>query len=119
MKSALAILALFFLAFPVAADDASIEAVKVRSDGATWTFSVTLKHGDIGWYDYADGWRVVAEDGTELGLRTLLHPHVNEQPFTRSLPGIAIPDGVAQVFVEARTSVDGWGAARFPVDLPN
>ena len=119
MKPALAVLALFHGAASASADDATIEAVKVRNDGSTWTFSVTLKHGDIGWDDYADGWRVVAEDGTELGLRTLLHPHVNEQPFTRSRPGIAIPAGVAQVFVEASTSVDGWGAARFPVDLPN
>ncbi len=102
---------------PATADEATIEAVEARRDGATWTFSVTLRHGDIGWYDYADGWRVVAEDGTEFGVRTLLHPHVNEQPFTRSLSDVAIPDATSQVFVEARTFVEGWGAARFPVDL--
>ena len=119
MKPALAILALFFLAFPVAADDASIEAVKVRNDGATWTFSVTLRHDDTGWDDHADGWRVVGADGTELGLRILVHPHVNEQPFTRSQTGITIPEGVTQVFVEARTNTEGWGAVRFPVDLLN
>ena len=79
--------------------------------------SVTLRHGDTGWDDYADGWRVVAEDGTELGMRVLYHPHVEEQPFTRSLSGIAIPQDATRVFVEARTNADGWGAARFPVDL--
>ena len=99
------------------ADDAVIEAAEARQSGDTWTFSVTLSHGDTGWDDYADGWRVVTEDGTELGYRELLHPHVNEQPFTRSLSGVAIPDGVTEVFIEARTNTDGWGQARFPVAL--
>ena len=99
------------------ADDAVIEAVDARASGNTWNFSVTLSHGDTGWDDYADGWRVVSEDGTELGLRVLYHPHVEEQPFTRSLGGVAIPEGMDTVYVEARTNTDGWGAARFPVSL--
>ena len=78
---------------------------------------MTLLHGDTGWDDYADGWRVVAADGTELGLRVLHHPHVNEQPFTRSLSGVEIPDGMTTVYVEARTNTDGWGAARYEVVL--
>ncbi|MEK6216229.1 MAG: hypothetical protein N2B03_03310 [Boseongicola sp.] len=118
IKHLSALLALSFLCTPATADDASIKAVDARKDGTAWTFSVTLEHGDTGWDDYADGWRVVAEDGTELGLRTLFHPHVNEQPFTRSQSGIVIPDGTARVFVEARTLTDGWGAVRFSVDLP-
>lgn len=105
------------LAFPAFADDAVIEAVDARQSGENWTFSVTLRHADTGWDDYADGWRVVDGDGTELGLRTLFHPHVEEQPFTRSLSGVSIPDDLTEVFVEARTNVDGWGAARFPVSL--
>ena len=119
LRASLVFLALIGLYAPVAADDAAITEVKARKDGNSWTFSVTLEHGDTGWDDYADGWRVVTEDGTELGLRVLLHPHVNEQPFTRSQSGIAIPDAVTRVFVEARTNTDGWGAARFPFDLPN
>jgi hypothetical protein len=110
---------IYMLLFPVSAvaDAATIEAVEVRRNGDAWTFSVTLAHGDTGWDDYADGWRVVAADGAEYGFRELLHPHVEEQPFTRSLSNIRIPEGVAQVFVEARTNVEGWGAARFPVAL--
>ena len=106
-----------FFPFAALADDAVIEAVEARHSGGSWNFSVTLSHGDTGWDDYADGWRVVLADGTELGYRKLLHPHVNEQPFTRSLGGVDIPDGVAEVFVEASTNVDGWGEARFPVAL--
>lgn len=107
----------FILATPSFADDAIIEAAEARASGDTWNFSVTLRHGDTGWDDYADGWRVVAEDGTELGMRVLFHPHVEEQPFTRSLGGVTIPEGTDTVFIEARTNVDGWGTARFPVSL--
>ncbi len=109
--------AFLFLATPCLADDAVIEAVTAKPTGGTWSFSVTLSHGDTGWDDYADGWRVVLEDGTVLGTRTLYHPHVNEQPFTRSLGDVTIPDGTTEVFIEARTLTDGWGAARFPVSL--
>mgnify|MGYP001815791800 CR=1 FL=1 len=106
-------------AIPAEADDAVIEAVDARTTGLAWTFSVTLRHGDTGWDDYADGWRVVTERGEELGTRTLFHPHVNEQPFTRSLSGVVIPKGTKRVYVEARTNADGWGEARQAVDLSN
>lgn len=101
----------------VLADPATIEAVKAKGNGGSWSFSVTLSHGDTGWDDYADGWRVVDQNGTVLGYRELLHPHVNEQPFTRSLSGVSIPGDLTKVFVEASTNVTGWGKARFPVNL--
>ncbi len=116
MRRALLALALSLPA-PALADPAVIEAVTARETGAGWRFDVTLSHGDTGWDDYADGWRVVAADGTVLGTRKLLHPHEQEQPFTRSLSGVAIPDGVTEVFVEARTSVEGWNELRYPVEL--
>ena len=116
-RSMFRILPLLFLPIAAFADDAVIEAVEARASGDAWAFSVTLRHGDTGWDDYADGWRVVLEDGTELGYRELLHPHETEQPFTRSLGGVRIPQGTDQVFVEARTNVDGWGTARFPGSL--
>ena len=53
--------------------------------GQTLRLSVTLKHDDSGWEHYADLWQVVSESGQVLGTRTLLHPHVEEQPFTRDL----------------------------------
>lgn len=99
------------------ADPARIEAATATASGGDWTFAVTLSHGDTGWDDYADGWRVVQEDGTVLGTRTLLHPHVNEQPFTRSLSGVMIPDGVEKVFIEASTNVEGWDDYRFLVSI--
>jgi hypothetical protein len=111
------LLAFLALAPPAFADDAIIEDATARASGNGWSFSVTLSHGDTGWDDYADGWRVVTKDGTELGMRVLYHPHVEEQPFTRSLGGVSIPDGIETVYIEARTNADGWGAARFPVSL--
>lgn len=109
----------FLFLFPVnaLADDAVIEAVNVQNAGGSWSFSVTLSHGDTGWDDYADGWRVVSADGAELGLRVLHHPHINEQPFTRSLSNVDIPADMDEVYIEARTNTDGWGATRYPVSL--
>jgi len=51
-------------------------------------------------------------------MRTLFHPHETEQPFTRSLGGVVIPEGTAQVQIEARCNVDGWAPLRLVVDLP-
>lgn len=86
-----------------------VEAAATKS-GDTWHFAVTIRHGDTGWDHYADGWGVYLADGTELGFRKLLHPHVNEQPFTRALSGVLIPDGVTKVIIRPHDSVDGWGA---------
>ena len=53
-----------------------------------------------------------------LGKRVLYHPHVNEQPFTRSLHGVKIPPGVGKVTVEAEDSVEGWGGKTRQVQIP-
>lgn len=105
------------MALPVLADEPRIEAVTAVLSGTEWRFNVTLSHPDTGWNHYADGWRVLDMQGNELGLRVLGHPHVQEQPFTRSLSGVAIPTGTTQVQVQARCLVDGWGDALFLVDL--
>jgi hypothetical protein len=96
----------------------------VRDTDGTWTFHVTVEHPDIGWENYADGWDVVTPDGTILKpdpesqfTRTLLHPHENEQPFTRSQSGIEIPQGVTEVRVRAHDLVDGFGGQEVMVDL--
>jgi len=75
-------------------------------------------HADTGWDDYADGWEVVDADGNQLGIRPLAHPHVNEQPFTRSQSGIVISDDVTEVYIRVRDNVNGWYETRYPVALP-
>ena len=106
------------IAFPAKADPAEIEAVEARAASSGWQFSVTLRHGDTGWDDYADGWRVLAPDGSVLGTRVLAHPHVNEQPFTRSLSGVTVPEGAEVIYIRARCNVDGWSDQLFEVRLP-
>jgi hypothetical protein len=102
-----------------AAGEADVVEAEVTAAGdGTYRFDVTVQHADTGWDHYADGWDVVAPDGTVLGTRTLLHPHENEQPFTRSLTGVAIPDGVTEVTIRAHDSVDGYGGKELTVALP-
>lgn len=99
------------------AGEAEVIAVKATAQGGTWRFDVTVRHGDTGWKHYADAWRVVGPKGRVFGTRTLYHPHVDEQPFTRSLAGVRIPAGVAEVFVEAHDKVHGWNRRRMKVRL--
>lgn len=61
---------------------------------------------------------MLAPDGARLGLRVLVHPHVEEQPFTRSLADVVVPAGVDHVLIRARCLVDGWNDATLRVDLP-
>lgn len=83
----------------------------------TWSFAVTMSSP----YDtperYADGWRIVAPDGTVLGTHTLLHDHATEQPFTRTQTGVEIPDGVGTVTVEGRDLVNGFGGTAVTITL--
>lgn len=102
---------------PLAADSPEIVDVDVKKSGMSWRFSVTLRHGDTGWDHYADGWEVVDDAGNVLGRRDLLHPHVNEQPFTRSLNAVMVPDGTREVFIRAKCSVDGWTGEPYRVLL--
>ncbi len=84
------------------ADAPVVEAARLEGRSV----HVTLSHPDTGWDHYADGWEVIAADGNRLGLRVLAHPHVNEQPFTRSLTiENAPPDG--PLYIRARCLVDG------------
>jgi hypothetical protein len=101
------------------AGQVTVVEVKVVPTGAsTYRFDVTLEHGDTGWDHYADRWDVLGPDGTVLGSRVLYHPHVNEQPFTRSLSGVRVPTGLRQVQVRAHDSVHGDSDILYPVDLP-
>ena len=95
-----------------------VKATAQKEAAGTWRFRVTVRHGDEGWDHYADRWDVLAPDGTVLGIRTLLHPHVEEQPFTRLLGGVAIPEGIAGVTLRARDSVHGYGGETITVELP-
>jgi hypothetical protein len=105
--------------------NADVEYVRaVQGVDGSWTFHVTVRHPDTGWEDYADGWNVVAVSGQVLKrdpadpfTRLLLHPHEDEQPFTRSQSGIVIPDGIKQVTIRAHDLVAGFGGREVTIDL--
>ncbi|QUS55165.1 hypothetical protein [Pseudovibrio brasiliensis] len=108
------------LATQAMAGDANVVAAKVTPQAdSTYRFDVTVRHGDEGWDHYADAWEVLSEDGKVLAVRTLAHPHVNEQPFTRSLSGVQVPAGMDRVVIRARDSVHGYGGETLTVDLPD
>lgn len=101
------------------AGEADVVAVDVkRSAEHIYFFKVTVRHADEGWDHYANKWDVVAPDGSVLGTRTLYHPHVDEQPFTRSLSDVKIPESITAVTVRAHDSVHEYGGKTVTVAVP-
>ncbi len=111
---------------PVATTDAGpaeaqqfpeIVEATATGNGGTWTFEVTVSSP----YDtperYADGWRVLGPDGNVYGEHELTHDHADEQPFTRTQAGVAIPDGIDEVTIEGRDLVNGYGGPTVTVQL--
>jgi hypothetical protein len=102
-----------------AAGEADVIAVKAaRAKDGTWRFDVTIRSNDKGWDYYADAFEVVAPDGRVLGTRVLLHPHDDEQPFTRELDGVSIPAGVDRVVIRARHKPKGYDGRTQELKLP-
>ncbi len=113
MKRAIIAAVLSILATVSQAGTPVVVGVETSHSGNSWRFDVSLRHADEGWNHYADGWGVYLEDGTELGYRVLAHPHVNEQPFTRSLGNVQIPRGIGRVKVVPHDLLHGNGEAFF------
>jgi hypothetical protein len=82
-----------------------IDVKATQSKDKSWRFDVTIKHDDKGWDHYVNQWIVVAPDNKILATRTLYHPHIHEQPFTRNIQGVSIPKTVTKVRIIARDSV--------------
>lgn len=121
MKKNLVLILLFLVSWApcVFAGEADVVNVKVNKGGEnTYNFSVTILHKDTGWDHYANKWEIVDTAGTVLGTRTLHHPHVNEQPFTRSLARVSIPDDIKHVTLRAYDSVHEYGGKTVSVELP-
>ena len=118
----LAPLALMLVISSLHAGDADVVEVQIRDLGENrFHIDVTLKHADEGWDHYADRWDVLAGGGDAtgdvLGSRVLAHPHVNEQPFTRSL-SVTIPPGIKEITIRANDSVHAADGATMTVAVP-
>ncbi|MCJ8336954.1 MAG: hypothetical protein MJK10_00635 [Pseudomonadales bacterium] len=95
------------------------KVVAQENSQGSYRFDVTLAHADKSWDHYANLWQIETLQGEVLGKRVLLHPHISEQPFTRSLTGVQLPKGITQVVIVAGCTVDGINSQRFTLQLQN
>lgn len=94
-----------------------IKATAKKTGPGIYRIAVTVRHADDGWDHFANRWEVLDKEGTILAARVLAHPHDDEQPFTRSLSGVRIPDGTEYVIIRAHDSVHEYGGAQFKLTL--
>ncbi|RKZ99029.1 MAG: hypothetical protein DRQ43_00690 [Gammaproteobacteria bacterium] len=100
------------------ANQVKVVAVDVKAQGdQRYQFDVTLLHDDAGWDHYANRWEILDTGGNILATRTLYHPHVNEQPFTRSLTA-TLPDNTKTVVIRGHDSVHQYEGNEIEVSLP-
>ena len=101
-----------------AAGKPAVISASARCDAASLCeITVTLAHEDEGWGHYADRWEVLGSEGEVLATRVLLHPHAQEQPFTRSLRGVQLPATLTHVSIRAHDSVHGDGGAERRIEI--
>ncbi len=106
-------------AVTAAAGKASVvKATASQGAGGAYSFTATVAHADTGWKHYADKFEILSPGGKVLGTRVLVHPHVDEQPFTRGLGSVKIPPGITSVIVRAWDNVHKAGEKTFTVKLP-
>ncbi len=109
------------LALPCAASGGEADVVSaraIRAANGSFHFEVTIRSQDRGWDHYADRFEIIAPDGTVLGVRQLAHPHVDEQPFTRELDGVLVPDTLDTVVIRAHHHPRGYDGATVQLELP-
>ena len=107
---------LFMSGHPCIAGEADVTEVKAQCND-NCRFDVTVRHADQGWEHYANKWDILTPDGQLIATRVLHHPHVDEQPFTRSLNRVEIPAGIDTVIIRAHDSVHGYGGKQMTVKL--
>lgn len=105
---------------PDAADEfPDVIAVELRPVGdRVFDVAVTISSPYDTPQRYADGWRVLDQEGNVLGTHMLLHDHANEQPFTRVQRGLHVPTGIDEVTVEGRDQANGYGGQTLTVAVP-
>jgi hypothetical protein len=106
-------------AAPAWAGEADVIGAKVvKGPDGTYNFDVTIRSNDRGWDYFCDRFEVLTPEGKVLGVRTLLHPHETEQPFTRELYGVRIPAGLKEVRIRARHKPRGYDGKTLAIALP-
>lgn len=105
------------LSYTAFAGEADVIAAEVEHTGGNfYRFSVMVQHDDESWKHFAKAWEVLDLDGNILGVRILLHPHINEQPFTRSQT-ISILENINQVTIRVYDLVHEFGGKELTINI--
>jgi hypothetical protein len=122
LRAKAVLMALLTLVLSPLAQSGQVDVLQVEirpgAGAGQFDFDVTLRHADTGWDHYANRWEVIGPGGEELARRVLYHPHVNEQPFTRSLSGVRIPGEFTWVRVRGHDLVHGYGGREVTLSVP-
>lgn len=109
---------LFFITTNTFANQVQVVDVSIKSLGnQQYQFNVTLLHDDTGWDHYANRWEILDTGGNILATRTLHHPHVNEQPFTRSLT-VTLPENTKNVIIRGHDKVHQYKGNEMKLSVP-
>ncbi len=90
-------------------DHADVIDVAISGVPGDYSVSVTVSSDDRGCGSYVDWWEVITAEGELITRRVLLHAHVDEQPFTRSLGGLKVQPG-EEVIIRAHMNDAGYGS---------
>lgn len=108
---------IFFTSFAYANKADVIKVKTICSEYKVCTFFVTVRHKDTGWEHFANRYEILTLEKKIIATRTLHHPHVNEQPFTRSISSVKIPKDANSVIIRAHDSVHGYGGKEVVLDI--
>ena len=94
-----------------------VDVLTIRQSNGNFVFRVSVLHTDEGWEHYADAFEIVSLSGEILATRILAHPHVNEQPFTRSII-VKLDPSIRTVTIRAKDKIHQYGGKTIEVTLP-
>ena len=104
---------------PAAAGGADVINAVVEYDvKGRYTVTATVLHKDEGREHYVTRFEVLTPEGKVIGARYLGHPHVHEQPLSRSAVSVKIPKDVQEVRVRAYDNVHGFSGKEFVAKVP-
>ena len=100
------------------AADVIVATARQAADGS-WSFNVTMRCDDRGATYFCDRFEVLSPTGGVLGVRRLLHDHTDEQPFSRDLQRVKVPEGFPHgVLIRGHHNIRGYDGAALKLALP-
>ena len=100
------------------AADVIAATARHAADG-TLNFEVTMRCDDRGATYFCDRFEILSPSMRVVGVRRMLHDHTDEQPFTRELQGVNVPNGFPRgVLIRGHHNARGYDGATLKLDLP-